>query len=158
LYEHGWIGVDKDFKEAMKWYLLSAYQGNAKAQFKVGYMYEHGDVYNTDLDLAVKWYLLSANSGYRDAKRKIKNIYKNGLYENREQEKSLYLHLKRNNELSTNFRLLRFKINEVEKGFKKKLIIFLKISLHILENKRNRIGFQSAFRIHIQQLLFRFNE
>jgi len=39
-------------------------------------------------------------------------------------KKSLYLHLKRNNELSTNFRLLRFKINEVEKGFKKKINYF----------------------------------
>lgn len=35
-------GVEKNFVEAVKWYRLSAEQGNAEAQFCLGYCYYSG--------------------------------------------------------------------------------------------------------------------
>ena len=36
-------GVPKDDAEAVRWYRLAAEQGNAEAQFELGYMYDQGD-------------------------------------------------------------------------------------------------------------------
>ena len=41
MYEKG-RGVEKDFKEAVKWYRKSAEQGNAYGQSKLGLMYKNG--------------------------------------------------------------------------------------------------------------------
>jgi len=39
LYQYG-EGVDQDYKEAIKWYLLSANQGDSKAQKALGNIYQ----------------------------------------------------------------------------------------------------------------------
>ena len=41
MYDKG-EGVPQDYKEATKWYRLAAEQGDASAQTKLGYMYDHG--------------------------------------------------------------------------------------------------------------------
>ena len=35
-------GVTQDYKEAVKWYQLSAEQGHPEAQYKLGVMHENG--------------------------------------------------------------------------------------------------------------------
>jgi hypothetical protein len=50
----------EDMKKAAKWYLLSAKQGDAQAQCKLGQLYEKGDVVDKDLKEATKWYDLAS--------------------------------------------------------------------------------------------------
>ena len=50
----------KDYKEAIKWFRLSAKQGLAKAQLKLGVMYHNGQGVPQDYKEAVKWWKLSA--------------------------------------------------------------------------------------------------
>ena len=41
MYDNG-LGVPQDYKEAVKWYRLSAEQGHASAQINLGNMYAEG--------------------------------------------------------------------------------------------------------------------
>jgi hypothetical protein len=60
-------GVPQDYKEAVKWYRLSAEQGVAQAQYKLGWMYSNGLGVPQDYKEAVKWYRLSAEQGVAQA-------------------------------------------------------------------------------------------
>ena len=66
----GWMyangkGVEKDPKEAVRWYLLAADQGYGASQLNVGFIYAKGeaggDVRGQLVD-AVKWFALASNS------------------------------------------------------------------------------------------------
>ena len=70
------LGVPKDDDEALKWFLLSAEQGNAKAQNHVGYCYEI--VFSNHLE-AVKWYKKAAEQGDVVAQRNLANCYYFGI-------------------------------------------------------------------------------
>jgi TPR repeat protein len=59
----GGHGVKKNINESIKWYTLSAKQGNAAAQYKLGEMYYHGTEVKKNMAEAVKWYTASANLG-----------------------------------------------------------------------------------------------
>ena len=59
MYDYG-QGVAQDYKEALKWYRLSAEQGDALAQFNLGWMYYEGQGVPQDNKEAVKWWRLSA--------------------------------------------------------------------------------------------------
>ena len=48
-----------------------AEEGNAKAQFYLGFLYRIGQAVNQDYDQAYRWYLLSANQGSAEAQYKI---------------------------------------------------------------------------------------
>jgi TPR repeat protein len=48
--------VPQDDAEAVKWYLLSAEQGDADAQFSLGLMYDEGRGVPQDHAEAAKWY------------------------------------------------------------------------------------------------------
>ena len=63
-------GVPQDSKEAVKWYRLSAEQGDASAQFKLGLMYAKGQGVPQDYVLAHMWWNLSGSNGYKDAVKK----------------------------------------------------------------------------------------
>ncbi|MBR2974865.1 MAG: sel1 repeat family protein [Clostridia bacterium] len=52
-----------DYQFAMKWYRRAAKQGNAEAQFCVGYCYKYGKGVRQDYFKAAKWFKLSANQG-----------------------------------------------------------------------------------------------
>ncbi len=78
-YFHGKNGVKQDYTEAVKWYRLSAEQGDAQGQHNLGYMYEFGLGVPQDFAEAEKWYRKAAEQGdsigqlflgymYRDAK------------------------------------------------------------------------------------------
>jgi len=58
-YDQG-LGVLQDFKEAAKWYRLSAEQGDAIAQCNLGGMYNEGKGVPQDYKEAVKWWKLAA--------------------------------------------------------------------------------------------------
>ena len=68
-------GVLKDFSEALKWYRLSAEQGDAIAQYNLGVMYERGDGVLKDFSEALKWYRLSAEQGYASAQYNLGVMY-----------------------------------------------------------------------------------
>lgn len=58
-YEFG-KGVKQDYAEAVKWYKLSAAQGNAWSQNRLGDCYYNGNGVTKDYEKAFKWYSLSA--------------------------------------------------------------------------------------------------
>jgi hypothetical protein len=69
--------VAKDYKEALKWYKLSAAQGNAEAQYELGGIYQQGyGVVLQDYKEAIRWYKLSAEQGYGPAQNGLGNIFK----------------------------------------------------------------------------------
>lgn len=55
MYEQG-IGVEKDEKEAVVWYLKSAQQGNSNAQYNLAVLYENGRGCEVNFQQAHKWY------------------------------------------------------------------------------------------------------
>ena len=73
MYEYGY-GVKQDYGEALKWYRLSAEQGNDVAQFNLGVMYEYGRGVAKDLQEARKWYEKAAAQGDTDAKDALKRL------------------------------------------------------------------------------------
>jgi S1-C subfamily serine protease len=56
-------GVSRNYKEAAKWYRLSAEQGNASAQFKLGVMYEKGQGVPQYYALAHMWWNICSSNG-----------------------------------------------------------------------------------------------
>ena len=76
-YETG-KGVDKNIKEAVKWYEKSASQGNATAQYNLGLCYFHGRGVSQDYKTAVKYYETSANQGYKNAQNNLGWCYQKG--------------------------------------------------------------------------------
>ncbi|MDD1625819.1 MAG: sel1 repeat family protein, partial [Methylococcaceae bacterium] len=55
--------VTQDYKEAIKWYRLSAEQGYALAQYNLGTMYAQGQGIAQDYKEAFKWYQKAAEQG-----------------------------------------------------------------------------------------------
>ena len=53
----------------MKWYRKAAEQGDADAQYNLGYSYSNGEGVEKDEEEAVKWYRKAAEQGYEKAKK-----------------------------------------------------------------------------------------
>ncbi|MBT4556280.1 MAG: sel1 repeat family protein, partial [Nitrospina sp.] len=73
-FHDGWISYEKkDYEAAQKLWLPLASQGNSRAQFYLGRMYDKGQGIPQDYNEAVKWYQLAADRGktnvYRIAKK-----------------------------------------------------------------------------------------
>lgn len=49
-------GVEKDMKEAIKWFTLAAEQGLAGSQTTLAMIYEEGNGVEKDPELAKEWY------------------------------------------------------------------------------------------------------
>ena len=62
-------GVEKDSKEAVKWFQKAADQGNARAQYVLGFMYAEGRGLMEDNVTAYAWCNIAAANG--DANGKI---------------------------------------------------------------------------------------
>ena len=71
-------GVEKDFKEAVKWYQKAAEQGLATAQYNLGAMYRQGQGVEQDFKEAVKWWHKAAYQGFAMAQRNLGAIYYRG--------------------------------------------------------------------------------
>ncbi len=69
----------KNSAEAIKWYLKAANQGNAIAQYTLGYHYYFGDGVLIDYAEAVKWNALAAAQGDEKAVNMWNNFYKNKI-------------------------------------------------------------------------------
>jgi hypothetical protein len=60
--------------EAVEWYGLAAAQGDADAQFKMGYMLQYGQGVQENEAEAERWYRLAALQGHSIAKKKLKGF------------------------------------------------------------------------------------
>lgn len=67
-------GVDKDYREAVRWFQKSAKQDYADAQFELGVMYEYGYGVDKDIALARYWYQRAAEQGDKDAKKALAEL------------------------------------------------------------------------------------
>ena len=77
MYRNG-RGVAEDAAEAVRWYRLSAEQGDARAQYNLGSMYLDGRGVAQDDAEAVRWYRLSAEQGDAQALYALGWAYLNG--------------------------------------------------------------------------------
>ena len=68
-------GVPQDYKTAIKWYTLSAKQGNHLAQYNLGIMYSFGLGVVPDYKIALKWYTLLAENGNELAQYNLGRLY-----------------------------------------------------------------------------------
>ena len=53
------MGVQQDYAESMRWYLLAAEQGYAHAQYEIGVMYAEGHGVPQDITEAYLWWNLA---------------------------------------------------------------------------------------------------
>jgi hypothetical protein len=67
-----------DYATTLKLWTPLAEQGNALAQFGLGYVYEHGQGVPHDFVQAAKWYRLAAEQGNADAQLKLGTMYNSG--------------------------------------------------------------------------------
>ena len=70
--EEGWGAA------SAKWYLPAAKLGDPLAQFKIGFLYEHGEGFDKNITESIKWYMLSANQGNADAQFALAKLYDEG--------------------------------------------------------------------------------
>jgi len=73
------VGVPADLEEAVKWYRLSAKQGNADAQNNLATMYAEGEGVEKDTHKAAEWYERAAQHGNFDAPNNLGAIYLQGI-------------------------------------------------------------------------------
>jgi len=71
-------GVPKNYKEALKWYALSAENGNSEAQNELGYMYFSGNGVKHDPEKAAKLFLKAAENGLAIAQYNMGILYYTG--------------------------------------------------------------------------------
>ncbi len=71
--------MEQDFKEASRWYTLSAQQGLADAQNNLGILYERGLGVPQDFKEAFKWFSAAARQGYFAAQNNLGTLYDRGL-------------------------------------------------------------------------------
>ena len=69
------IGVNQDYKTAVKWFTLAAEQGNAEAQYNLGIMHSFGLGVVPNYQPAVKWYTLAAEQGNALAQYNLGRLY-----------------------------------------------------------------------------------
>ncbi|MCA8835846.1 MAG: sel1 repeat family protein [Proteobacteria bacterium] len=66
MYKNG-EGVPEDYREAVKWFRLSAEQGHESGQYNLGGGYHFGNGVPKDYVLAYMWYNLAASNGFSGA-------------------------------------------------------------------------------------------
>ena len=62
MYDYG-LGTPEDNSKAVKWFRLSAEQGNSAAQNNLGTMYHYGEGVPQNFQKAAEWYRMSADQG-----------------------------------------------------------------------------------------------
>ena len=67
MYDNG-EGVVEDDKEAVKWYQKAADQGEADAQYALGWMYDNGEGVEQNNVIAYAWWNIAATNGDQDSK------------------------------------------------------------------------------------------
>jgi Sel1 repeat len=64
--------VPQDYSEAIRWYRKAADQGDATAQYVIGYMYDHGKGAPRDHAEAMRWYRKAGKQGDVKARRALR--------------------------------------------------------------------------------------
>lgn len=67
-----------NYAEALSWYRKAADQGNVRAQYNLGVMYDHGDGVEQDYAEAVNWFRKAADQGHARAQFNLGNMYSDG--------------------------------------------------------------------------------
>ena len=67
-----------DYAQALKIFRSLAAQGNAPAQYNIGYMYSNGQGVTQSYQEALKWYRLAADQGFASAQSNLGNMYDTG--------------------------------------------------------------------------------
>ncbi len=62
-FEKGNCGFEQDYYSAASWYQKAAIQGNAYAQFNLGFLYAYGRGVEQDYSQALYWYQKAADQG-----------------------------------------------------------------------------------------------
>jgi TPR repeat protein len=57
--------------EALKWFRLAATNGNAQAEYNVGFMYANGRGVRHNEEEAVRWFRQAARHGYDVARKEL---------------------------------------------------------------------------------------
>ncbi len=70
--------IAADDAEAVKWYRKAAEQGDAYAQYNLGFMYDNGEGVPRDYAEAARWYRKAANQGEADARFNLGVMYSEG--------------------------------------------------------------------------------
>ena len=71
-------GIEKDYKEAFKWFRRAADQGDAWAQLELGNLYNEGHGVEQDDHEAIKWRLRAAEQGNQFVARNLGGHYAGG--------------------------------------------------------------------------------
>ncbi|MGV8996114.1 MAG: tetratricopeptide repeat protein [Parvibaculaceae bacterium] len=71
--------VKRDVAESLKYYVIGAEGGDARAQMDLGSMYDKGWGVTKDEKLAAKWYEASAKQGMAEAEYNIATMYQDGV-------------------------------------------------------------------------------
>jgi TPR repeat protein len=69
------LGTAQDYKQAVYWYTKAAEDGDAKAQYYLGYMYANGHGVPQDHKETVYWYTKAATQDYAKAQYKLGHLY-----------------------------------------------------------------------------------
>ena len=72
-------GIEKNRKEAIKWFQKAAEQGNANAQFALGNCFFNGFEVEKNEKEAVKWFQKAAEQGFSTAQYMLGNCYASGI-------------------------------------------------------------------------------
>lgn len=75
-------------KEAQKWILKSAENGNKLAQYNMGMAYEQGDGVEKNKFESFRWYKAAADNAMPSASSKVADAYRNGWVGNKDCEKA----------------------------------------------------------------------
>ncbi|WP_426524364.1 DUF3857 domain-containing protein [Bradyrhizobium sp. McL0615] len=77
MYESGW-GAERDYGEALRWFLRAAEQGDAFSQAHAGYLYEHGLGASRDEQRAAELYVKAGGQGFAWAQMSLGLLYIGG--------------------------------------------------------------------------------
>lgn len=78
LYERG-EGVERDYAEAVQWYVAGAERNDPVAQYRLGFFYERGRGIEQDYTLVLDWYQRAAEQGDPNAQYGLARMYRDGL-------------------------------------------------------------------------------
>ena len=70
---------NENFKEAFRWFWLSAQNGHAEAADYLSIMYADGEYVSVNYALSLQWCRIAANRGSQDAKETLEDIKKNSF-------------------------------------------------------------------------------
>lgn len=71
-------GVQKNSKEAFKWFKIAAEQGNVESQFQLGLLYYNGEGVKKDVKEAFRWFKMAAAQDHPKAQNNLSRMYFEG--------------------------------------------------------------------------------